>query len=158
MHTIVTADTLNGAIDFDCPFTVHPADSSGRVVVTHADGVHAPEGLIDVVTVDDFDDDRWELVTGYSGQHRYSGPIMHDSETLSGGMARDVLATPGTYVVMASQYLCTDEEHANGEPVTDDDPRETWTDEHGVAHTYVTHDACESHWEGWALLRLVPND
>jgi hypothetical protein len=43
-------------------------------------------------------------------------------------------------------------------PATDDDPRQTWTDDAGVTHTYVDHDSCESYWEGWALLRLTDTD
>ena len=148
--TYVTPDTLNSAIEFDHPFTVHPVDDSGRVRVTDGpDDIYAPD-----LTDDEPDSDRWTFVDGYSGQHGYSGPIMHNSEYLGGQMARDVLANPGTYVCVVSRYLCTDDEHANGDPVTDDDPRETWTDDAGNVHTYVSHDNCEDYVEGWALLRL----
>lgn len=153
LPTTITPDNvnaLNDATEFDHPFSVHPADESGAVTITDGPpSLYAPS-LID----GELDDDRWAFVDGYSGQYSYGGPIMHDSEFLGGGMARDVLEQPGTYVLVAAQYLCTDEEHANGDPVSDEDPRETWTDDAGVVHIYVNHDACESYWEGWALLRL----
>lgn len=41
----------------------------------------------------------WELVTGYSNQQGYSGPVMHPSEYIGGNMARAILATPGVYAV-----------------------------------------------------------
>lgn len=147
---IPTPDTLNDLVEFDHPFTIHPDG-------TMTDGprdLYAPD-----LTDDELDgDDRWRMVTGYSGQHGYSGPIMHNSEYLGGGMARDVLAHPGTYVVVVSRYLCTDTEHANGEPVTDEDPRGEYTDDAGVTHTYVDHDGCEDYLEGWALCQLVTDD
>lgn len=153
-RTYATPGTLNRQVEFDSPFTVLPADEDGNVEITDGPaGVYAPE-VYDVVTVADFTDPAWELVTGYSGQHGYPGPIMHDSETLSGGMARDVLATPGTYVVVAAYYTCTDTEHANGDPVTDDEPRQTFTTEAGETMTYVDHGECETHGEGWVLARL----
>lgn len=50
--------------------------------------------------VRDLNDAGWEPVTGYSGQYGYSGPIMHASEFLGGGMAESLAATPGTYVTI----------------------------------------------------------
>lgn len=44
--------------------------------------------------------DEWSLMNGYSGQDRYSGPSMHASEFIGGGMARDILTTPGLYVAV----------------------------------------------------------
>jgi hypothetical protein len=40
----------------------------------------------------------WDLMDGYSGQYRYAGPIMHPSEYIGGGLARDILERPGLYV------------------------------------------------------------
>lgn len=56
----------------------------------------------------------WTLLTGYSGQDRYSGPIMHNSEQIAGGIARDVLGTPGVYVALVCLW----------EPEDDDDPED----------------------------------
>lgn len=43
----------------------------------------------------------WNLLTGYTGQCGYNGPVMHPSEYIGGGMERDILANPGWYVVTA---------------------------------------------------------
>ena len=40
----------------------------------------------------------WELMTGYTGQYGYRGPVMHASEFIGGGMADYILSTPGLYV------------------------------------------------------------
>lgn len=45
---------------------------------------------------------EYELVSGYSGQHGYSGPVMHVSEYFGGGMVADCIADNGEHVyVMA---------------------------------------------------------
>lgn len=101
--TTVTADTLNGAVSFDRPFTI-TAGTPNYPAPNYTDdlpGVYAP----DVYTNEDgteltAEPDHWEAVTGHSGQDRYSGPIMHPSETLSAGMADRVLREGGTYVVV----------------------------------------------------------
>lgn len=45
--------------------------------------------------------DDWCLLDGYSGQFRYAGPIMHDSEYVGGRLERDILARDGYYVRLA---------------------------------------------------------
>lgn len=39
----------------------------------------------------------WSLLTGWTGQYGYRGPIMHASEYIGGGLARYILETPGYY-------------------------------------------------------------
>lgn len=51
----------------------------------------------------------WELLTGYTGQHGYDGPWMHDSEQLSGRMVDDILDRPGYYVAVYASYPDEDE-------------------------------------------------
>ena len=89
---------LNAVVEFDSPFSV--AQAGGQVVVDdHLPDVHEP----DVTWSEDEDvivSDDWEPLTGYTGQYGYAGAIMHPSETLSGGLVRDILATPGTYCVV----------------------------------------------------------
>lgn len=92
-------DTLNAVMDFDHVIRV---DHQGHV---HDDvkGVYAPEVTHEYPHGDDIDisgDDAWSLMNGYSGQDRYSGPIMHASEFIGGGMERDILANPGFYVAV----------------------------------------------------------
>lgn len=101
--------------EFDYPFRI--TDTSFEDGLTD---VWAPS-LCD----DELDSEGWEFVNGYSGQYRYSGPIMHNSEFLGGRMALDVLDTPGVYVCVI----------ANWSPDEDDD------EDSDTA-------------EGWALLRL----
>jgi hypothetical protein len=43
----------------------------------------------------------WALMThGYTGQYGYSGPLMHDSESIGGQLEDDILAQPGLYVAV----------------------------------------------------------
>lgn len=110
----VTIDTLNSAVEFDCPFRVNEDGT-----ITRAAGIYAP----DCIMGDEIDDkDRkkyvypfpgypeWELISGFSGQDSYPGPVMHNSEYLGGGMAEYVLENPGVYVIMAVFWLPDDPE------------------------------------------------
>lgn len=45
--------------------------------------------------------DGWQALTGYTGQYGYDGAVMHPSEYIGGTLADDILATAGTYVVVA---------------------------------------------------------
>jgi hypothetical protein len=93
----VTPDTLNEIMEFDHVIRVH-ADGT----VTAEEGTYAPE----LHTSDDGEiyvfEEGWTLLTGYSGQDRYSGPGMHPSEYIGGRMATDILSTPGVYVAVYS--------------------------------------------------------
>lgn len=55
-----------------------------------------------------WDDPSWELMNGYSGQHGYSGPVMHPSEFIGGRMADDIMSTPGLYVAVTVTALDID--------------------------------------------------
>jgi hypothetical protein len=48
----------------------------------------------------------WELMSGYTGQHGYNGPVMHASEYIGGGLARDILEAPGDYVALPMESDC----------------------------------------------------
>jgi hypothetical protein len=56
------------------------------------------------------EDAGWEAMDGYSGQHGYSGPIMHVSEFVGGRMADDILDAPGLYVAVMPTGLYPAEE------------------------------------------------
>jgi hypothetical protein len=87
--------TLSDRMEFDHVIRVHPDGT-----VTDETGEYAPnlyDGRLDTAR-------DWHLMNGYSGQDRYSGPIMHPSEFIGGGMERDILATPGLYVALVSYY------------------------------------------------------
>ena len=94
----VTPDKLNSVMESDHVIRVHD-----DATVSDEPGVYAPE-IYNVVTMDDFQNDIWELLNGWSGQDGYAGPIMHDSEYIGGALAKYILETPGVYVVCAAYY------------------------------------------------------
>ncbi|WP_329405440.1 hypothetical protein OG563_26630 [Nocardia vinacea] len=47
----------------------------------------------------------WSLWTGYSSQQGYSGASMHQSESVGGGLERDMLAEPGLYAAVTISFL-----------------------------------------------------
>lgn len=110
---------LNKVMEFDHVIRVH-ADGT----VTEPGDVYAPEIYAD--TDDDGQisaaDDKammdrvkaqgWTLMNGYSGQHGYSGPIMHPSEYVGGSLERDILAEPGYYVTVTVETTDDSDEPA----------------------------------------------
>lgn len=88
---------LNSKMEFDHVVQVLEDGS-----VIDAPNEYAPElhdGELETVT-------DWTLMNGYSGQYGYSGPIMHSSEFIGGGMERDILGTPGYYVALVDYPMC----------------------------------------------------
>jgi len=110
---------LDDAMEFDHVIKISPA---GRI--TDAEGVYAPELAIDTdddgqilagheaAFIEDARRQGWELLTGYSGQDRYSGPVMHASEFVGGALADHILRTPGLYVVTSVETLDDSEQPA----------------------------------------------
>ena len=121
----VTADTLNEEMEFD------------HIVYSHGDGTISDVNPCvslwgpEIYTVEQEDgtwteedmEGPWSLLTGFSGQHDYSGGHMHDSEYIGGGLARHILETPGFYMAAEVTPLSLDD--------TDDYPPESWA----VAYT-----------------------
>jgi hypothetical protein len=110
---------------------------------------------------DELDSDRWELLDGYSGQYGYSGPVMHPSEFIGGGMARDILATPGTYVAVAAYYSAefTHETCGAGsvqcrhcDATIEPDGNGAWI---GESNEPGNHDPEDQEADGWAVARLI---
>lgn len=119
MRATPTPETLSDLMEFDHVIQVHEDGT-----VTDAPGVYGPEYLEGSTdgTREDIGPD-WDLVTdGYTGQYGYSGPIMHNSESIGGALARDILALPGYYVALVCLW-----------------PDDTETDQDGP------------HAEGWAV-------
>jgi hypothetical protein len=92
--------TLHDQVEFNCPFRVHR-----NKTVTAEHSIYAPEDVLDGEI-----SGPWELLNGYSGQDRYAGPIMHNSEYLGGALEEDILNTPGVYVLL--QLIYSPEEDA----------------------------------------------
>lgn len=100
---------LTDVMEFDCPIQVH----EGGTVTAAPAGIHAPN-LMD----DELDDGRWEFFSiGYTGQHGYNGPVMHNSEYIGGRLETDILTEPGVYVAVVA-YWSPDGEAPEGEPDT----------------------------------------
>jgi hypothetical protein len=91
----VTADKLNDVMSIDHVIRVWPDGS----ISEPSDKPWAP----DVTDNGEAVSDPWSLMTGYSQQWRYSGPCMHASEFIGGGMARDILEQPGWYVALVAE-------------------------------------------------------
>lgn len=86
---MTTEKELSDAMAFDHPIRVHEDGS-----ISDVEGYYAPEfysGEIESNT-------GWTVVTGWSGQYNYSGPVMHDSEYIGGALAKHILETPGIWV------------------------------------------------------------
>lgn len=127
----ITADELNAAIEFDTCFIVNDdgtVENSGN----HAPDVWGCQGQADP----DVSDEGWEFFSrGYTGQHGYSGPEMHQSEFLGGRLAEDILTTPGEYALAIVYYEC------------DEDCQHLWPD---------GEESCgDMHIESWVVLNRV---
>lgn len=106
---MITADNLNTSVEFDQPFTV--GDDGA---VTFPRGIYSPRVThVDAVPPHDVEVEGtgWEpWSTGYTGQYGYHGAVLHASEQLAGGIARDLLEQPGTYVVCAVEVEPCDDD------------------------------------------------
>lgn len=90
-----TTETLNDRMAFDHVVEVR---ADGSVIDRH--DIYAPE-----LHNGELGSEEWTLLDGWSGQDRYSGPIMHQSEYIGGRMARWILETPGIYVALVDYPL-----------------------------------------------------
>lgn len=116
-------------MEFDHVITVRPHGTLSDAV----DGLATPEGVYDYLdaTGDSHDDlevpgGDWELLTGFTGQYSYHGPVMHPSEIIAGNLADHILNNPGHYVALivtgihADDCACDSDEY-HGEDSTDSD-------------------------------------
>lgn len=130
-------EALSKIADFDHIFAVLPdgtvADTEGGVPLSTVYGLHAPDAHEPDVhaTTLTYGDATWSLpLSGLTGQYGYSGPWLHDSEMIVGGVAERVLSTPGLWVAIYATFDCDDDDHQIG---TGD------------------HDECDTITEGWTL-------
>lgn len=115
--------SLNDQMDFD-----HVIRITDDGTVADAPGEYAPEVVVECADDDagsitaeaeaemvrNVERQGWELMTGYTSQYGYRGPIMHASEHVGGDLERDIRATPGLYVVVEPIGMYTSEEQAIG--------------------------------------------
>lgn len=112
----ITAEVIRERLaEFDHVITVH----HDGTVTDGPPWLHAP-----TLHDEHLDSPSWSLLTGYSGQYRYSGPVMSNAEYVGGSMALDILDIPGHYVAVVA----------------------TWSPEEG-------DDRTEDLTEGWAVAR-----
>lgn len=110
----IDPDDLNGWVEFDSPFEVRelPDYPPAQPQVRNKWELHVPSHFDDEI-----DASGWETWSrGYTGQDRYHGPVMHNSEYLGGRMASDLLAEPGIYVLTAATWTPIDEDNDDDEP------------------------------------------
>lgn len=105
--------TLDAVMGLDAP-PVRVTHEGGDVLVTPLPGQYVPESLPDDVSDEELsrivsDVDGWTLLSGFTGQYGYRGPVMHASETIGGGLARHILSTPGDYAVATVDDIDTGE-------------------------------------------------
>ena len=104
----VTLDTLSEAMAFDSVIYSHGDGTISDAHSMYAPGVYIAEQE-DGTWVGEALDEPWELLDGFGGQHGYSGPHMHASEYIGGGLARHILETAGFYVVTVVTPMPFDE-------------------------------------------------
>lgn len=106
-----STQSLNRVIELDSPFRVE----EDRTVVDYLPNIHAPAVMNDPDGDVEVDDDRWMPLTGHTGQYGYSGAVMHPSEILAGGLAADILGSPGVYVV--TEVRDEHNDYPDGDPI-----------------------------------------
>lgn len=110
------AYALSNLMQFDHVIEVHGGIASDSNVYAtspvevsielDADGSVTAEAEADMIQ--SVKDKGWELLTGYTGQYSYNGPMMHQSEFIGGRMAHDILSTDGYYVAIYPYYHTAD--------------------------------------------------
>lgn len=157
----------------------------GHVVTITEDGKveHGPDifNAPESITDDEPLPEGWEYAsTGYTGQDRYHGPWMHDSEQLAGRLAEDIIGTPGIYVAVYGEFTQDIAETIPADfpvqPLNDDDDATdratcgncglSWDDAIATEYTPVPSARCpfeafhepELITEGWAVLRYTEEE
>ena len=96
----VTPDNLNSVMEFDHVIRVNADGTVSDSPLDPYFDLHVVE-VTEGTWVDEFSiPEGWQLLRGFTGQYAYSGPVMHSSEFIGGGMARHILETPGDYVAL----------------------------------------------------------
>jgi hypothetical protein len=106
----VTVDSLDDLVEFNCPI-VSNGDGTISDSPVYFDGSYDLYQVgHDNWRVDASSISGWEAVSdGYTGQYGYNGPVMHNSEILSGALAQKMIDEPGTYVLAEAHYMHDDE-------------------------------------------------
>lgn len=98
---MLTRDELDELMSFDHVIRV---DEDGNV--TEPSGVYGPEAVyVESEGEEPVVEKPWTLLSGWSLQWMYQGPIMDDSEGIHGPMAEHIQEVPGYYVATYVTYL-----------------------------------------------------
>lgn len=99
----MTMPPLNELMEFDRVLQVTP---KGILIYRPDVNIYADLNVTKDGT-DEFElSEGWTLLTGFTGQHGYNGPVMHPSEFVGGGLERHIRETPGYYVVLIVEGRC----------------------------------------------------
>lgn len=91
----ITAGELNAIMECDHVIVSYGDDTvADDIPVPHAPSIldGEPDGM------------SWSLLDGYSMQHGYRGPIMHDSEFIGAKLAEHILSHAGYYVAVPALW------------------------------------------------------
>src|SRR5690625_6401687 len=99
---IATSENLDTFMEFDWTYHV---DGDGHM--TEALDVHGPDVFVQEEGGKPIVYGGWELLSGWSFQWMYPGPVMHDSEGIHPPMGEHILENPGYYVVSSDKYYGT---------------------------------------------------
>ena len=103
---IVTAEELNRFVEFNIQFIVNEdgtVEMSANFEPDEVIGNYPEHGNV-------FISDGWTARSyGYTGQYGYAGPVMHESEQLSGRIADDILSEPCEYCICEVSYFPEDD-------------------------------------------------
>ncbi|MDE8647579.1 hypothetical protein [Rhodococcus qingshengii] len=56
----------------------------------------------------------WTFLRGFSGQQSYSGPVLHTSEFVAGGLEKHIRENPGLYVALSVEATEDGEDESTG--------------------------------------------
>jgi hypothetical protein len=108
--------TLDSILGLDAlPAQVMPAPNGFDLVqIVERSDIYAPEVFLwEGGDISVSGDSRWSPVTGFSSQYGYTGPVMHASEHIGGGMAQHIVNTPGIYAAVVVDVFDADYEQAD---------------------------------------------
>lgn len=108
------------AVEFDHPFIITPDGVQDAPANIYAPECYHSEGTPDVDLAGG--ESEWRTVSdGYTNQYSYNGPVLHASESVSAGMARD-FTDPDLYDAGTVFVMCTVEVMECDDTCADDCP------------------------------------
>lgn len=94
---------LNDLMELDHVIRVHSDETVSEPGSVWAPSVYdngPANGPEDIQVDGHYDGTPWALLTGWSAQYNYRGPVMGPGEYVGGALARHILDTPGLWVAV----------------------------------------------------------